>query len=84
MSEAERILKTVDRIYNADDEDLLGFCIRETNDTYEDTGNGVIQMFKEYPEHAELLDKMLIAICGWGIESLEDEMEEKRDYFECL
>ena len=81
---AERIMETVERIYDADDEGLLGFCIRETDDTYYDTGYGVIHMFKEYPEHAELLDMMLIAICGWSIESLENEMEKNRDYFECL
>ena len=83
-SKSERIMEAVDRIRNFDDEDLLGFVISESIDNYTETGQDVLRLFETYPEHAELLDKMLIAICGWSIESLEDEMEEKRNYFECL
>ena len=82
------IMNIVNNIYSAKDEGLLGFCVREEveNDTenHMKVGDYIVYLFKKYPEQAELLEEMLIAICGWGIESLRKIMEEQREYYESL
>lgn len=82
------IMNSVNDIYNKEDEGLLGFCVREEveNDTenHGKVGSYIVYLFKKYPEQAELLEEMLIAICGWGIESLRKIMEEQREYYESL
>ena len=83
-NKSERIMEAVDRSRNTDDEELLGFVISESIDNYTETGQDVLRLFETYPEQAERFDNMLVAVCGWGIESLLDRMEEQRDYFESL
>lgn len=67
-----------------DDAGLLGFVISENIDCYEDAGNSVIGMFNRYPEHAKLLNEMLAAISGYGIDTLKEQMEEQREYYNSL
>lgn len=88
-SKSERIMEAVNKIcgrnVDEDESGLLGFCIRENDDSpYSETGNSVLFMFNQHPEHAELLDNMLIAVCGCGIESLLDKMDRERDYYNYL
>ena len=82
------IMNAINNIYNKEDEGLLGFCVREEvendQENYERVGNYIVYLFKKYPEQAEILEEMLIAICGWGIESLRKIMEEQRNYYKSL
>ena len=45
-------------------EGLLGFTVLEEENDYYDTGRSILRMFETYPEHAELLNEMLAAVCG--------------------
>ena len=38
----------------------------------------------KYPEHFDIIKKVVIAICGYGFDSLEQKIEEDRDYFDSL
>ena len=82
----EQIMEEVNKIYSNNDEGLLGFVVREVDDcSYDETGSDIIRVFNKYPEHAEMLDEMLIAVCGCSlIGCLPDEMKNKRDYYESL
>lgn len=79
----KRIMRS---IKNIDDNDigLLGFTIADEIDCYEDTGDSVISIFKKNPDQAELLNKMLIAICGYDIEMITAKMEKKRNCYELI
>lgn len=84
---AKRVCKTVDEIEASNYPEpggLLGFCIESEIDSYQEAGNGVIDTFKRHPEQADVLEEMLIAICGWGIESLKEKMEENAEYYSRL
>lgn len=84
---AKRVCKTVNEIEASnypEPRGLLGFCIESEIDSYKETGNGVIDTFKRHPEQADILEEMLIAICGWGIESLKEKMEENAEYYSRL
>ena len=84
----EEIMKVVEEIRNSDnydEEGLFGFCIREIDYySYEETGRGVLYMFEKYPEHAEMLEEMLGAICGMNLDDIVDKMEKERDYYDSL
>lgn len=82
-SKKDLIRKAVGQIEH-EDAGLLGFVVSENIDNYTETGLDIIRLFETYPEQAEWFDKMLIAVCGWSIESLLDRMEERRDYYEGL
>ena len=83
-------LEAVNRIENfpdADADGLFGFCIMGGQDeaySYRDVGCSTLDMFKEYPEQAELLEKMLIAISGYSLDSLLKKMEQEQDYYNGL
>ena len=82
------IMNAVNSIYNKEEEDLFGFCVRNEvmNDmeSFEKTGHHILYTFKKFPEQAKILEEMLIAICGWGIGSLQQIMEEQREYYDSL
>lgn len=80
----KEILEFINEIDEYEDAGLFGFVIIENNGPYDETGESVISVFKRYPEHAELLNEMLIAVSGYGVQRLKDEMEEQRDYYESL
>lgn len=63
---------------------LLGFCIESEIDSYDKVGNGIISVFNRHPEQADILEEMLIAICGWGVEGLKERMEENAEYYSGL
>lgn len=83
-------LEAIKKIENFPDNDadgLFGFCIMGGQDeaySYRDVGCSTLEMFKEYPEQAELLEKMLIAISGYGLESLLKKMKVEQDYYDSL
>lgn len=83
-------LKALEQIENFPDnnpEGLFGFCIMGGQDeaySYRDVGCSTLEMFKEYPEQAELLEKMLIAISGYSLESLLAKMVREQDYYNGL
>lgn len=86
-TKSERIMETINKIKNSNNEEepgLFGFAIREIEDTYSETGNGVLFMFNKYPEHAELLEEMLGAICGMNLDDIVNKMERERDYYNWL
>lgn len=84
----ELIMDAVNRIYNTNDEGLLAFCVKEEmesdTESYQKMGSYIVYLFKKYSEEAEILEEMLIAICGWGIGSLQQIMEEQRLNYENL
>lgn len=81
MNNTENIMSAVKSIEEKEEEGLLGFVISENIDSYDDTGKSVISLLKSHPEQASLLEDMLIAICGFSIDSLLKEMDEKREYY---
>jgi hypothetical protein len=80
----EEILNVVKDIRNNEDEGLFGFSIREIDDSYSETGNSVLRMFEKYPEHAELFEEMLGAICCMNFDDIINKMEKERDYYDSL
>ena len=80
----EEIMNVVKDIRNNNDGGLLGFSVREIDECYEDTGNGILYMFEKYPEQAELLEEMLGAICCMNFDDIINKMEEDRDYYDSL
>lgn len=84
---AARVMNAVKEIEGSDypePDGLLGFCIESEIDSYKKTGSGVIDVFNRYPEQAGILEEMLIAICGWGIDGLKERMAEKAEYYSGL
>ena len=79
-----QIIKSIGAICDNEDEGLFGFVINETDDSYDDVGNSVVSLFKSNQEQAVLLERMLIAITGYGVDSLMQKMEENRDYYDSL
>lgn len=82
-----RVMKAVDEITSSDYPEpggLLGFCIENQIDNYAKAGESIIATFKRHPQQADVLEEMLIAICGWGMESLKERMEENADYYSSL
>ena len=83
-------LEAVNKIENFPDNDadgLFGVRIMGGQDeaySYRDVGCSTLEMFKEYPEHTELLEKMLIAISGYSLASLLKKMEQEQDYYNGL
>lgn len=90
MSDFNKQLEVVSKIENfpdADADGLFGFCIMGGQDeaySYRDVGYSTLKMFKDYPEQAELLEKMLIAISGYSLDSLFKKMEQEQDYYNGL
>lgn len=83
-------LKALEQIENFPDnnpEGLFGFCIMGGQDecySYTDVGQATIEMFKQHPEQAELLEEMLIAISGYSLNSLLEKMKNEQDYYNGL
>lgn len=80
----EEIMNVIKDIRDNDDGGLLGFSVREIDECYEDTGNGILNMFERYPEKAELLEEMLGAICCMNFDDIVDKMERERSYYNSL
>lgn len=81
MDKNKHIMDAVKSIEEKGEEGLLGFVISENIDNYEETGTSVLDMIHRHPEQATLLSDMLIAICGWSLESLLKEMDKRRNYY---
>lgn len=62
----------------------LGFEIAESIDSYDDTGSYIIYLVNKYPEHFDLIEEVVIAICGYGFDSLERKMKEDTTYYDSL
>lgn len=69
----------------------LGFEIVEAqsgqfweSDSYETVGESVISLVRNNPEQIELIEKVLIAITGYGFESTKIHMDEHEDYYNSL
>ena len=84
MNIAESIMEVINEIRNNDEGGLLGFCVREIDDSYSDTGDGILYMFEKYPEHAELLEEMLGYICCMNLDDIVCKMDRERDYYNSL
>lgn len=81
---AEVIMEIVNEIQSNDEGGLLGFCVREIDDSYSDTGNGILHMFEKYHEHAELFEEFLGYICGMNLDDIVCKMDGERDYYNSL
>ena len=86
-SETQVAKKVMDAVKGIEESDypepvgLLGFCIESEIDSYDKAGNGIISVFNRHPDQADILEEMLIAICGWGIEGLKERMEENAEHY---
>ena len=81
MNNTENIMNAVKCIEEKEEEGLLGFVISENIENYEETGASVLALLKSHPEQATLLNDMLVAICGWSLDSLLKEMDDRRKYY---
>lgn len=82
-----RIMKVVGDITSSnypEPRGLFGFCIESQIDSYEKVGENILGTFKRHPQQADILEELLIAICGWGMESLKERMEENAEYYSSL
>ena len=85
-----KTLKEIESFPNSNAKGLFGFCVVDEDadgmlsNSYNDIGSSILSIFKQYPEQVEILEKMLIAISGYGLDSLLKRMEEKNDYFNSL
>ena len=61
----------------------LGYAIVNGIDGFDtdEMGSWVINVFKNHPEHAAVLNEMLIAICDWSIGALFEVMNETEDFY---
>lgn len=90
MSKAEEVMKIVGEIENfgngeyPDVAGLFGFSIESEIDDYRQTGMSVMSVFGNHPDKADILEEMLVAICGWSLSSLKEKMAEKADYYRSL
>ena len=62
----------------------LGFEIAESIDSYDDIGSDIFYLVNKHPEHFELIEKVIIAVCGYGFDSLERKIKEDATYYDSL
>ncbi|MBO5609112.1 MAG: hypothetical protein J5929_01890 [Eubacterium sp.] len=72
-----------------DGADRLGFEILEQDTfdcdvNYYDIGRSVINIIENHPESFEVIEKVIIAITGYGFETLNQKVIEHKDYFDSL
>ena len=67
-----------------DYEGRLGFAISESvgdyGNSYEDMGESLDILINKYPDKIELIEEVVIALSGYGFETLEKKMREQKDY----
>lgn len=67
---------------------LLGFTIAESvgeyDNGYEDIGYGIDSLIDKYPDKVELIEEVVIALSGYGFETLRQKMIENKDYYNTL
>lgn len=79
--------KAFEKITKLDDAaGRLGYEIKEVDyfdgafcDSYEEVGKYLIYLVKQNPEHFKIIEDTVIAICGYGFESLLNRIEEHED-----
>ena len=81
---SETILAMINGIYEKDEGGLLGFCLRETDENYDSTGEGIFYMFDKYPEHALLFEEFITRVFGMNLDDIVRKMDRKRDYYDSL
>ncbi len=89
MEKNEKIKKTIAEIEQLSDYDgRLGFAVYDAVVTDEETcehiGHALLCTAKQHPEHLDVIEETLIAITGWGFESLKREMEDNKDTYYSL
>ena len=52
--------------------------------SYGDIGGDIIDLVHRYPEHADLIEDVVIAVCGYGFETLKERMKEHKSYWDAL
>lgn len=82
------ILEVVNKM-DRENDGLLGFtiaqAIEEPDNGYETIGSSVISVFEKYPESANILDEMLIAVTGYSIKTLiQERMSEEENTYDAL
>lgn len=74
--------KRIEQMNDADGR--LGFEIIESADSYKDIGSDIIYLVNKHPEHFDLIEKVVIAVCGYGFDSLERKIKEDATYYDSL
>ncbi len=84
--EYKALVDSISEMENSDGR--LGYAIAlamdEDDNYYKDIGRNVIRMCYKYPEQVNIVEETLIAITGWGLETLKAHMEEQIDDYNSL
>lgn len=69
----------------------LGYEIKEVDffdegcaDSYETVGSSLIQLINDHPEEFEIIEKTIIAITGYGFDSLHARMIDHKKFYNAL
>ena len=88
---AARLIKEIKKDISAiskmsDSRGRLGFAISEAanSDRYDYIGKDVLSVVKKYPNNLDIIESTVIAVCGYGFDSLREKMKEQREHYETL
>ena len=74
-------VKAIDKM--SEGAERLGFAIdnavREVDNSYYDMGRYLLGLVRDYPDQAGIIEQTVIAICGFGFDSLKEHMKEERE-----
>lgn len=87
MNDIRKAINAINRMKDA--EDRLGYEIMEVgffdwDYNYHDTGRYLLSLCRDYPDQIDIIEKTVIAICGYGFESLKERMKEHKNEWEAL
>ena len=82
--------KAYEELVSADDGyELLGFeisnhCSFDSSSSYEDIGYDLSRIIEKHPDDFDVIEEVVVAICGYGFESLLRLAKEDKDYYDSL
>lgn len=69
----------------------LGYEISEVGyldgpfcDSYDTIGNSIFTLIDQNPEQVDIIEKTIIAVCGYGFDSLKDRMEKHKENWDSI
>ena len=83
----KEIKKDIDAIAKmVDSRDRLGFAISEavSTDYYREIVKSVLSLARQYPDQLDMIEATTIAICGYGFNSLREQIKEQKEEFDSL
>lgn len=84
MKEIKKDINAIKRMTNA--RGRLGFAISEATSTEccDYIGKDLLNLAIVYPDNLDIIESAVIAICGYGFNSLREQMKEQKDEYESL